>query len=207
MAQKKAVFPTVFHHVSWNFLCHVVWGFPSWYPCGPIFKTNWAIEHVTLNCLCSTVFGVFCVIHVATRPDRKHPLAVWITLWEVHLFEIKDPASGLAPSLDLRAWEMKVVGVCLLLPLLLVLMETPTTSQSPVPMPSSECGAERICEDGWCYRVCRFPDTAGPDCSGFPGDDDCHNSYGRWRRSQLCNQKKTKCLQQDRKRRDSWACI
>ena len=44
MAQREAVFPTVFHHVSWNFLCHVVWGFPSWYPCGPIFKTNWACQ-------------------------------------------------------------------------------------------------------------------------------------------------------------------
>ena len=97
MAQKKAVFPTVFHHVSWNFLCHVVWGFPSWYPCGPIFKTNWAIEHVTLNCLRSSLFGVFRVKHVATRPDRKHPLAVWITLWEVHLFEIKERVNWRGP--------------------------------------------------------------------------------------------------------------
>ena len=63
MAQKKAVFPTVFHHVSWNFLCHVVWGFPSWYPCGPIFKTNWAqwachfelpLQHSVWGFLCHT---------------------------------------------------------------------------------------------------------------------------------------------------------
>ena len=58
MAQREAVFPTVFHHVSWNFLCHVVWGFPSWYPCGPIFKTNWACQFKLPSQL--TVWGFPC---------------------------------------------------------------------------------------------------------------------------------------------------
>ena len=79
---------------------------------------------------------------------------------------------------------MKVVGVCgLFLPFLLVLMDTPITSQSPVPGDWEVCGYVPCgtfigyVGDRTCYE-CWWEPEPEPDCSGFPGDEDCHGDDG-----------------------------